>query len=89
MTALPVEWLSWPAPCRWGWYDNSPDPPEVSPTSAGARSAERRRRLRRHCADEASTDALVTLLRKILVLDPALRPTEVLRIHGSYMADAM
>jgi len=78
MTALPRRMVAMASslPLGWeDWYDSLPDPPEVSSSSADAWWAERRRRLRKHCADEASTDALVTLLRKILVLDPALRPT--------------
>jgi len=71
--SLPLGWEN--------WYASLADPPEVSPNSADAWWAERRRRLRKHCADETSTDELVALLRKILVLDPALRPmaAEVLR----------
>jgi serine/threonine protein kinase len=63
------------------WYAGLPKAPEVSPSSADAWWASRRVALRRNCADEADTDALVALLRKMLALDPAARPTaaEVLK----------
>jgi len=65
--SLPLAWEQ--------WYANLTDPPEISPARADAWWAERWQRLRRRCADDESTDALVTFLRKVLVLDPALRPT--------------
>ncbi|KAF8956779.1 kinase-like protein [Flammula alnicola] len=62
-------------PAGWqNWYAGLSDAPEVSPSAADAWWASRRERLRPNCADEADTDALITLLRKVLVLDPALRP---------------
>ena len=63
------------------WYANLTDPPEISPAGADGWWAQRWEILRRNCADDESTDALVTFLRKVLVLDPALRPTaaEVLK----------
>ena len=43
--------------------------------------AETRGALRKGCVDEEDLESLVTLLRKVLVLDPAMRPTaaEILR----------
>ena len=57
------------------WYANLTDPPEISPTRADAWWVERWEVLRRNCVDDASTDALITFLGRVLVLDPALRPT--------------
>ena len=54
---------------------NLTDLPEISPTRADAWWVERWEALRRNCADDASTDALITFLRRVLVLNPALRPT--------------
>ena len=76
------------------WYANLTDPPEISPARADAWWVERWQRLRRRCADDESTDALVTFLRKVLVLDPALRPTaaaEVLQdpCHGSKLCQSI
>ena len=65
------------------WYANLTDPPEISPTRADAWWVERWEVLRRNCADDASTDALITL-RKILVLDPALRPTTAEVLQDSW-----
>lgn len=78
MTGLPRRMVSMASslPLGWeSWYASLADPPEISPRSADAWWAERRRRLRKHCTDDASADALVVFLRKVLVLDPASRPT--------------
>ncbi|KAF8971371.1 hypothetical protein BDZ97DRAFT_1913862 [Flammula alnicola] len=48
---------------------------EISPSGADAWWASHREYLRQNCADEADTDALIALLRKVLVLDPTARPT--------------
>ena len=73
-----VRWLPWRAPChqdgRIG-MQNLTDLPEISPTRADAWWVERWEVLRRNYADDASTDALITFLRRVLVLNPALRPT--------------
>ncbi|KDR69876.1 hypothetical protein GALMADRAFT_145255 [Galerina marginata CBS 339.88] len=63
------------------WYTGLSDAREVSTSGADALWAARRKHLLRCCVDEADTDALIRLLRKMLVLNPALRPTaaEVLR----------
>ena len=66
------------------WYANLTDPPEISPTRADAWWVERWEVLRRNCVDDASTDALITFLRKILVLDPALRPTAAEVLQDSW-----
>ena len=73
-----VRWLPWRAPChrdgRIG-MQNLTDLPEISPTRADAWWVERWEVLRRNYADDASTDALIIFLRRVLVLNPALRPT--------------
>ena len=71
--SLPPTWLN--------WYSSLANPPEVSPSSADAWWQKRREELRKYSADEASVDGLVNLLKKVLVLDPASRPTaaQVLR----------
>jgi len=66
------------------WYTNLSNPPEVSPSIADAWWAKRRDCLRAGCVDEASTDALIALLRKVLVLDPALRPTAVVVLQDPW-----
>ncbi|KAH7927484.1 kinase-like protein [Leucogyrophana mollusca] len=65
--SLPPGWRS--------WYASLSNPPEVSPSGADAWWASRRGALRRNCIDDADTDALIALLRKVLVLDSAARPT--------------
>ena len=71
--SLPSEWKI--------WHSNLSNPPQVSPSGADVWWESHREYLRKNCADEADTDALITLLRKVLVLDPAERLTapEVLR----------
>jgi serine/threonine-protein kinase SRPK3 len=71
--SLPPTWLN--------WYSSLANPPEVSPSSADAWWQKRREEFRKCYADEASVDGLVNLLKKVLVLDPASRPTaaQVLR----------
>ena len=62
-------------PGREDWYANLTDPPEISPSAADAWWADRCEALRLKCADDKSTDTLVTFLRKVLVIDPALTIT--------------
>ncbi|KAH7924444.1 kinase-like protein [Leucogyrophana mollusca] len=57
------------------WHASLSNPPEVSPSGADAWWVSRREALRINCADDAAADALITLLRKVLVLDPMARPT--------------
>jgi serine/threonine-protein kinase SRPK3 len=78
MTGLPLRMAAMASslPPGWkNWYASLSDAPEVSPSGADAWWASRREALQPNCADEADTDALIMLLRKILVLDPAARPT--------------
>ena len=78
MSHLPREMVTMAGslPPGWeDWYANLTDPPEISPTRADAWWVERWEVLRRNCADDASTDALIIFLRRVLVLNPALRPT--------------
>jgi hypothetical protein len=77
MTGLPrrMAAMAGSLPLGWqNWYASLSDAPEVSPSGADAWWASHRERLRPNCADEADTDALITLLKKVLVLDPASRP---------------
>ena len=68
------------------WYANLADLPEISPTRADAWWAKHWKVLRGNCGDDASSDAssLITFLRKILVLDPALRPTTAEVLQDSW-----
>ncbi|KAF8972588.1 kinase-like protein [Flammula alnicola] len=78
MTSLPHKMaaMAGTLPPGWqNWYTSLSTPPEVSPSGADAWWALRRKRLSQNCADEADTDALIALLRKVLVLDPTARPT--------------
>ena len=84
MSALPYEMvvMAGSVPLMWQmWHFSLSDPPQVSLSGADAWWESRRKYLRQNCADEADTDALIALLRKVLVLDPAERPTvqDVLR----------
>ncbi|KIJ36332.1 hypothetical protein M422DRAFT_34296 [Sphaerobolus stellatus SS14] len=63
-------------PSAWKiWYDKMSKPPDVSPDVANKWWAVRWKLLRPYCVDDQDADALVKLLRKVLVLDPAARPT--------------
>ena len=80
MTGLPgrMAAMAGSLPPGWqNWYANLSDPPEVSLSGADVWWASRREALCPNCADEADMDALITLLRKILVLDPMARPMAV------------
>ncbi|TFK68438.1 kinase-like protein [Pluteus cervinus] len=57
------------------WHKGLANPPTVSPTRADSWWRQRRETLRQNCADDADADALIALLRKLLVLDPTARPT--------------
>ncbi|TFK69247.1 kinase-like protein [Pluteus cervinus] len=57
------------------WWKSRSKAPAVSPSGADAWWIQRREILRKNCADDADVDALIALLRKILVLDPKARPT--------------
>ena len=72
------------------WHSSLADPPEVSPGNGDAWWAKRWEQFRKRCADEASLDGLVNLLKKVLFFDPALRPTaaQVLRDLWFLHADA-
>lgn len=65
--SLPPGWES--------WYAGLQNPPEVSSSSADTFWRSRREILRPNCRTEADCDALIALLRKVLVLDPTMRPT--------------
>ena len=84
MSALPYKMvvMTGSLPSEWQmWHSSLSNPPQVSLSGADAWWESRRKYLRQNCVDEADTDALITLLRKVLILDPAERPTapEVLR----------
>ncbi|TFK68449.1 kinase-like protein [Pluteus cervinus] len=64
---LPQAWQEW-------WLGLS-DVPTVSASGADAWWTRRRKMIRQDCANDADADALIALLRKILVLDPKARPT--------------
>ena len=51
------------------WYAKLTDPPEISSSAADAWWADRWEHLRPTCADDKSTDSLVTFLRGVLVVD--------------------
>ena len=78
-----IGWLPWQAPYRQDEKIGITGPPEISPTRADAWWAKHWKVLRRNCADDASTNALITL-RKILVLDSALRPTAAEVLQDSW-----
>ncbi len=65
--SLPPEWQI--------WYSSLSKPPQISLSGADAWWESRREILHRNCVDETDTDALIMFLRKVLVLDPAKRPT--------------
>jgi len=71
------------------WYAKLTDPPEISSSAADAWWADRWEHLRPTCADDKSTDALVTFLRGVLVVDPALRPTAAEVLQDPWFLDAL
>ncbi|KIM41261.1 hypothetical protein M413DRAFT_10909 [Hebeloma cylindrosporum] len=75
-SSVPSEWKN--------WYANLSKPPEVSSSRADEWWESRRKVLRLKCVDEASADALTALLRKVLVLDPASRPTAAEVLQGTW-----
>lgn len=62
------EWQEW-------WDSLSKKRPEVLLHEADEWWAERRERILGICVNAEETDALIALLRKVLVADPAARPT--------------
>ncbi|KAG6889053.1 hypothetical protein C0995_004336 [Termitomyces sp. Mi166 len=96
MTGLPSSMVSIAdsLPPGWqDWYATLPNPPEVSKNASNLWWASKWKFIRSYCADDADADALVTLLKKLLVLDPMARPTaiEVLDdpwlLHAATMAE--
>ena len=64
---LPPEWQT--------WYSSLTHPPPFSPSGADAWWKSHKEILGQNCVDETETDVLIAFLRKLLALDPALRPT--------------
>ena len=62
---------SLPDPAWKTWWDSAPRPP----LSPDAWWAERERRVRAGWTDDEDADALLDLLRRILVLEPTARPS--------------
>ncbi|KZT13125.1 kinase-like protein [Laetiporus sulphureus 93-53] len=72
---VPSEWQSW-----------RPDL-TISPDQADAWWTSRKTQLRRGCVDDKDTDALVRLLKKVLVLDAAIRPTIAVVLQDPWFHD--
>ncbi|KAL1757694.1 kinase-like domain-containing protein [Schizophyllum commune] len=74
---LPLEWKA--------WWASAPRPG----SSSDAWWTERRDRLRGACADDRGADALVDMLKRILVLDPAKRPSAAEIVQDPWFRDGM
>ncbi|KAG6901938.1 hypothetical protein C0995_006460 [Termitomyces sp. Mi166 len=68
-SSLPPKWQDWCA--------TLPNPPQVSKDTSNLWWASEWRFIRSRCDDDAEADALVALLKKLLVLDPMARPTAI------------
>ncbi|KAF8910432.1 kinase-like protein [Gymnopilus junonius] len=67
--SIPPGWLHWDTNTR------GPEPDEVCSEAADKWWASRWGWIRNYCINDSDTDVLILLLRRILVLDAALRPT--------------
>ncbi|EJD48143.1 kinase-like protein [Auricularia subglabra TFB-10046 SS5] len=77
-------------PTAWEtWWATVAKPPDVSPTAADKFWAEQRKMLRLKCEDDADVDGLIRLLKKILALDPAARPSAAEVVNDAwFVADS-
>ncbi|KAF8899480.1 hypothetical protein CPB84DRAFT_1847692 [Gymnopilus junonius] len=66
------------------WHASLSNPSEVSPNSANAWWATCRERVCLACSDEADVDLSIALLKKILILDPTLRPSAAEIVHDPW-----
>lgn len=74
-------------PTAWQtWWSTMPKAPDVSPDAAQRFWKEKREMLRRHCADDADVDHLIVLLKKLLTLDPAARPSAAEVVNDPWFA---
>ncbi|KIY68803.1 kinase-like protein [Cylindrobasidium torrendii FP15055 ss-10] len=88
MSALPVRMVEMTGtiPSHWQtWWNSLPR----SPLDADAWWAQRRNQLVSRCADERDGDALLSMLRRVLVLDPAKRPSSAEVCHELWLEETM
>ncbi|EJD36082.1 kinase-like protein [Auricularia subglabra TFB-10046 SS5] len=75
-------------PTAWQtWWATLAKPPDVSPAAAEEFWMEKRQSLRPHCSGDADVDELIRLLRRILSLEPAARPSAAEVVNDAWFVD--